>query len=93
MNTLPNIHDLQLPNYTVITRRAYLLILSWGLFVLCRDTLSHNHLIGSGVGPTNPRVISVELHTRLIKFSLFQNYMVLERLPTKYYMQVQNLLF
>ena len=65
--------------------------------MLGRDNSSHNHPVGllvwthprgtHGLGPTNLRVMSVDLHTHLMRFTISQNHMVLGGLPIKYYIK------
>lgn len=45
-----------------------------------------------GVRPTNLQIMSVDLHIHLINFKFSQNRMVVEGLPTKYYMQVGSII-
>ena len=49
-----------------------------------RDNSSHNHPVGPLVW-TNPRIMSVDLHTHLMRFTLSQNHKKLGGLPTKHY--------
>ena len=58
-------------------------------------TLAHScgHGKPRGLGPTNPRVKSVDLHIHSVRFIVFQNHMVVWRLAHTIYIQVNNPLF
>ena len=54
--------------------------------LLCYDNLSHNQLMDllmwthsqgtRGLGAINPRVMSIDLHTYLMEFTIYKNHMV-----------------